>query len=88
MYSSVASFIANRRHARPNYADGMIHEARVLLPLLRLAVEPIADVTDAPIVALDRLLDQLLGYQFQLAPFSGFIDGERGLANGVGEQRS
>jgi len=64
----------------------MIHEARVLLPLLRLAVEPIADVTDAPIVALDRLLDQLLGYQFQLAPFSGFIDGERGLTDGVGEQ--
>ena len=65
----------------------MIHKARVLLPFLRLAVEPIADLADAPIVALDRLRDQLLGYQFQLAPFSDFIDGERGLANGVGEQR-
>ena len=54
--------------AWPDYADGMIHKARVLLPFLRLAVEPIADLADAPIVALDRLRDQLLGYQFQLAP--------------------
>jgi len=66
----------------------MIDNALMLLSLFRFAVQPIADLADAPIVALDRLLDQLLGYQFQLAPFSGFIDGERGLANGVGEQRS
>ena len=61
----------------------MIHEPNVLLLFLRLAVQPIADLADAPIVALDRLRDQLLRYQLQLAPFSGFIDGERGLANGA-----
>ena len=88
MYANVASFIANRRHARPDYAYGMIDNALVLLSLFWLAVQPITDLADTPVVALDRLLDQLLGYQFQLAPFSGFIDGERGLANGVGEQRS
>ena len=74
------------RHALPDYADGMIDNALVFLSLFWFAVQPIADLADAPIVALDRLRDQLLGYQFQLAPFSGFIDGERGLANGVGEQ--
>ena len=66
----------------------MIDNALVLLSLFWLAVQPITDLADTPVVALDRFRDQLLGYQIQLAPFSGFIDGERGLANGVGEQRS
>ena len=38
----------------------MIHKARVLLPFLRLAVEPIADLADAPIIAGHRLLNELL----------------------------
>ena len=56
----------------------MIDNALMLLSLFRFAVQPIADLADAPIVALDRLRNQLLGYQFQLAPFSGF---QRGIAH-------
>ena len=55
----------------------MIDRTLVLLALFRLAVEPVADIANAPVVALDRLRDQLLGYQYQLAPFSGLIDSRR-----------
>ena len=84
LYSRTKSL---NRHAFPNYANGMIHKTRVLLPFLRLAVEAIADIANAPIVSRNSLRNEFLGNQIQLAPFSGFIDGERGLADGVGEQR-
>jgi hypothetical protein len=64
----------------------MIHKARVLLSLFWFAVQPIADLADAPIVALDRLRDQLLGYQPQLALFGDWIDSRHGYTNGVSEQ--
>jgi hypothetical protein len=66
------------RHAFPNYADGVLEEARVLLLFLRLALEPVTDLANAPIVAFNSLCDQPLGNQLQLALFGGFIDGERG----------
>jgi len=40
------------RHALPDYADGMIDNALVFLSLFWFAVQPIADLADAPIVAL------------------------------------
>jgi hypothetical protein len=44
----------------------MIDNALVLLSLFWFAVQPIADLADGPIVAPDRLVDQLLGNQLQL----------------------
>jgi hypothetical protein len=43
----------------------MIDNALVFLSLFWFAVQPIADLADAPIVALDRLLDQ---QQLAVAP--------------------
>jgi len=37
----------------------MIHKTRVLLPFLRLAVEAIADIANAPIVALELILPEM-----------------------------
>ena len=50
----------------------------MLLLFLRLALEPVTDLANAPIVAFNSLCDQPLGNQLQLALFGGFIDGERG----------
>ena len=53
LYSSFASLIDDG-HAFPDYANGMIHNALVLLSLFRFAIKPITNVADGPVVAFER----------------------------------
>jgi len=55
----------------------MIDNALVLLSLFWFAVQPIADLADAPIIAGHRLLNELLCNQIQPALFLDRICGKR-----------
>jgi len=75
-----------QRHAFRDYSDGVIDHAPLLHPLLRLAIEPITNLADGPVLAGRCLLNELLRNQPQLALFGDWIDLERSNADGVGEQ--